>query len=578
MKKIKKFLKKNPGLVMIFFLFIAVFLILSPVFEFPLNDSWAHAKSVKNFADNQEIRMSEWTAASFLFQMFYGYLFTLPFGFSFTALRISTITLSFFGIVAFYFILKEFKFSETISTLGVLLLFFNPLYFNLSYTFMTDIPFISLILLSTLFYIRWFKNKDTLNLSLGILFSIFAILVRQNAILLPIAVLIYVFLNRERTKFTFKKITTIGLIPFAVLVLYQLWYIFIHGASVKYAVVSTTFISFFNPIKIIGFLLLSIYFIGAYFFLFVPLFVKNIKRLKNLLKEKFFLLINIVIFFILGMGFLIYYIFMKNFPFLGYQGFLLNNYGLGPKLLAGIPQTIPNFVWLIISIFAIFASLIFVSIIIYEIIYKKNFTMKSLKRLKLKKESLSVFIIIVLFLQLLFVLTKGTIFDRYILVIVPFSIILLFSFMKEFRFRFQLRYIYLIIITMAIFSIMGTQDYINYNKAGWYATTTLLKDGVSEKQIDGGFEFNGWYNYEYALENLDVTREKEKNKILEMFKIKGYSQEHLTKEGAISWWFIVDDEYIVSFSEIENYKTIKKLEYKSYLFPGKQYVYVLKRS
>ena len=284
-----------------------------------------------------------------------------------------------------------------------------------------------MIIISTLFYVRWLKNKGTLNLSLAVIFSIFAILVRQNAVLLPIAVLIYVFLNRERTKFTFKNITIIGLIPFTVLVLYQLWYTLIHGASVKYAAVSTTFISFFNPIKIIGFLLLSIYFIGAYFFLFVPLFVKNIKRLKNLLKEKLFLLINIATFFTLSFGFIIYYIFMKNFPFLGYQGFILNNYGLGPKLLAGIPQAIPNFAWLIISIFAVFASLIFVSIIIYEIIYKKNFTIKSMKRLKLKKENLNIFIIIVLLLQLIFVLIKATIFDRYILIMVPFFIILLFS-------------------------------------------------------------------------------------------------------------------------------------------------------
>ena len=572
--KIKKFLKNNTGLVMVFFLFIGIFLILSPVFEFPLNDSWGYSKTVKDFSETKEIRLSEWTAASFVFQMFYGYLFTLPFGFSFTALRISTIVMSFFGVVAFYFILKEFKFSETISTLGSLLLFFNPLYFNLSYTFMTDIPLISLVLISTLFYIKALKTNNLWFFSLGSVFSILAVLVRQNAILLPSAVLIYLFITRNKEKFNIKTIL-VNLWPFAALVLFQLWYSLIHGAGERFSFVSEGFFGMFNLFRIAAFSLISIFCIGFLFFLFSPLFAANIRKFKKLTKEKYFVFFGVIISIILILSFSVYVFLMKNFPFLGYQGFIINNFGLGPKLLAGIPQMIPNFILYIISVFVIISSLMFLIILIYEFFYKKSFDSKSLKRLKLKKENLNLFLIIILILQFLFVITKYSIFDRYLLILIPFLIVLLFSFMKEFKIL-NVKYLYIIIIATALFSVVGTQDYINYNKASWYGSTQLLQQDVSPKQIDGGFEFNGWYNFEYALENLDKIKEKDENKITKLLGLKSYS-EHLTKEDAVSWWFVVDDKYIISFSELDGYETIKGIEYKSYLFPGKQYVYVLER-
>ncbi len=573
--KVKKFFKNNPGIIMVFFLFIAIFLLLSPVFEFPLNDSWAHAKSVKNLAENNEVKVSEWTAASFIFQMFYGYLFTIPFEFSFSALRISTIVLSFFGIVAFYFILKEFKFDETIATLASLLLFFNPIYFNLTYTFMTDIPLLSLLLISTFFYIKAFKTNNLLFFSLGSLFSVFAMLVRQNAILLPIAVLAYMFITRNKERFNLKTIS-INLLPFFALAIFQLWYLFIHGVGERFGFVSQGFFNMFNPFRIIAFAFIGIFCIGFFLALIVPLFIINFKMLKRLRKKKYFILINSGIFLILSVVFSAYLLLMKNFPFLGYQGFIINNFGLGPKLLAGVPPAIPNSIWAFVSIFAIFGSLIFIIVLIREIFYKKNFNIKSLRKLKIKRENLYLFLIMVLVFQFIFAITKYSVFDRYFLVIIPFFVILLFAFFKDFKFSYLKRYLYAVVIVMALFSIMGTHDYINYNKASWYGSTRLLQEGVSPNKIDGGFEFNGWYNFEYALENLDRITTKDSNKITRLLGLKTYS-EHITKENAISWWFVVDDKYIISFSELEEYETLKRIEYKSYLFPGKQYIYVLKR-
>ena len=304
--------------------------------------------------------------------------------------------------------------------------------------------------------------------------------------------------------------------------------------------------------------------------------------MKKLKKYRHFFLANIVIFAVLLIGFIVYYIFMKNFPFLGYQGFIVNNYGLGPRLLAGTPSVIPNIIWLIIAIPSIIASLIFVSIIVYEVFYKKYFNLESLKKLKLRKGSINFFIILVLLLQLIFILIKSSVFDRYFLVLVPFFIILMFSFMRELKFKFQVKYLYFVVILLAIFSLIGTHDYISWNKARWQGINYLFNQGISPKEIDGGFEFNGWYLYEYALANLtkyETNKKIENKKIFDLFSVKSFSssQYHPTNPNAISWWFVVDDKYIISFSETKGYDVIKKIDYNSLLYMKKEYIYVLKR-
>ncbi len=565
MKKIKKFLKKNPGLIMIFFLFIAVFLILSPVFEFPLNDSWAHAKSVKNLADNHQVEISEWTAASFVFQLFYGYLFTLPFGFSFTALRISTIVLSFLGIAVFYFILKELRFKESIATLASLILFFNPIYFNLSYTFMTDIPFISLVLIATLFFVKAIKKEDNILLLLGTIFSIFAFLIRQHGLLVPIAVFIFLLLNKKYI-LKFRKITILLILPIASFLIFQFWYFFVHGQTIRYLGIEHLMIGLSTISRIVIYSFITLNNISLYLFPFVIIYLLNIKRFIKEIRLRNFIILFSLFFICLLAGNTLYFLKTNSFSFLGYQGYILNANGLGPKLLAGsLPNMFPTYIWWFLAVIAItLGSFLAIVIVkkIYEILRKFNIKALIEERFNLNIRDLCLFIgaIVLLFLILLSSVYDLYLvfFDRYFTALLPFFIILFLISIR--RFRYVRRVLFLTIIIFGIFSFIGTQDYINWNKARWYATTSLMQQNISEKQIDGGFEFNGWYTYEYALENLSEDDIR-----------------HPGKKDAVSWWFIVDDEYIVSFSEIESYITIKKLEYKSYLFPGKQYVYVLKR-
>jgi hypothetical protein len=571
MKKIKSFFKNNPGTIIIFLVFLLILVIIPPFFDFPLNDDWAYAKSVKIFSETGNIKFSDWTAASFLAQLLWGYLFTLPTGFSFMALRISTIVLAFIGILCFYFILKELKFSEKLSVLGSLLLFFNPIFFNLSYTFMSDIPFISVVLLSLLFYLKFIKTNKNIFLILGTLFSIIAFLIRQHGIIISFAMLIYMILDRKKHKLEFMKIAIVFIIPIIILAGYQYWYMTFHGPSVRYLSSGHLLINFSSIARFIAYLLISITNIGFYLLPLAVLYLINIKRIAKNINKKYFGIFFIAIVFILASFSVVYYLQFRNFPFLGYQGFIISESGLGPKLLAGNNENIfPVYIWVIFDAIAIISAAFIVLIFAkYKLDKIKENKLRNMIRLNINMTGLD-FCILSGSLLLIFLLLLASIFDKYLLffdryytAIIPFVIILLLSYLKNTKLKLKHaeKILVISVILIALFSLVGTLDYVSWNKARWKGIDYLQSKGISPAEIDGGFEFNGWQNYEYALANLSKEDIK-----------------HPGNKKAVSWWFVVDDKYIVAFSNIKGYKIRDQFNYFDFWHLKEKYIYVLERT
>ena len=80
--------------------------LVNPIGNFPLNDDWAYGRSVKWLVEEGELRYVGWTATNLFSQILWGALFCLPFGFSFTVLRLSTLVLGIVGVIATYCLLK----------------------------------------------------------------------------------------------------------------------------------------------------------------------------------------------------------------------------------------------------------------------------------------------------------------------------------------------------------------------------------------------------------------------------------------------------------------------------------------
>jgi hypothetical protein len=171
------------------------FLAYSPA-ALPLIDDWTYAWSVGHFLQTGALRMLEWSSHYPLAQILWGALWSELFGFSFAVLRFSTLALAWAGLVAFYLTLRELEIRPLPASLGAFVLLCNPVVFMLSHSFMTDVPFLSVMNGALLFYVRWTKQGRTLDLALGSGLATVAFLIRQLGAALALVPIGYLLLMR----------------------------------------------------------------------------------------------------------------------------------------------------------------------------------------------------------------------------------------------------------------------------------------------------------------------------------------------------------------------------------------------
>ena len=160
-------------------------------------------------------------------QLGWGALFCLPMGFSFTALRLSTLTLGLVGIAGQYGLLRQLGADRRIATFGAALLAFNPFYINLSYSFMTDIPFLALMIVSMLLLIRGLDLNRNREIFAGLLLAVMAMFIRQIGLMILIGFVVAYPLRRgfDRRWFLLALVPTalaIALLSLSEIVLKQL--------------------------------------------------------------------------------------------------------------------------------------------------------------------------------------------------------------------------------------------------------------------------------------------------------------------------------------------------------------------
>ena len=140
--------------VLLILLWLFLVILVNPIGNFPLNDDWAYGWTVNTLLTTGQFYLSDWTAPNLVPQALIGTLFTLPFGFSFTALRFSTLTLGLLGVLVTYGLLREVNAARGAALCGALILALNPLYFSLANSFMTDVPSFTFFMASVYCIIR----------------------------------------------------------------------------------------------------------------------------------------------------------------------------------------------------------------------------------------------------------------------------------------------------------------------------------------------------------------------------------------------------------------------------------------
>jgi hypothetical protein len=158
--------------------------VLRPLQDAPLIDDWAFAWSVEHLLRTGELKILDWSVSLNVAQVLWGALFCLPVGFSFTALRFSTWVVSLVGLFGLYALLRELGASRRDTLTGVALVYFYPVYFILSVSFMTDVPFVATVTWFFAALVRAVKRDSSRALGAALVLACLAVAIRPIGIFL----------------------------------------------------------------------------------------------------------------------------------------------------------------------------------------------------------------------------------------------------------------------------------------------------------------------------------------------------------------------------------------------------------
>lgn len=207
--------------------------LLRPFQNQPLNDDWIYAYSAWTLAESGSLRIMESSVAAVASQAFWGAGFSLLLGPGYGPLRLSTLLLAWAAGLAFYRFLSRGGSGRNVACAAAALLLFNPLWFVLAPSFMTDVPAVAWGLLALCLSWHGFRQDpaDLRWVALGSAFSALALGVRQNCLLLPAGMTLWLAMRRRLDA---RSLLCLWVLPAAAVATHQAWYHLVHGRTVNY--------------------------------------------------------------------------------------------------------------------------------------------------------------------------------------------------------------------------------------------------------------------------------------------------------------------------------------------------------
>lgn len=525
-------------------LWVIMIIIVNPIGNFPLNDDWQYARPVSSLINQGHYFSPDSYSPIIVAQVYWGALFCLPGGFSFTALRISVLVLGLAGVLVFYFLISNISNNKKLSFFGALLLLINPIYFSLSNTFMTDAPFLSFALISIYLFFKSAETSKPVFLIAATMAAVFATLIRQFGIVIPIAYFIAATFKQNVKPGQWLACILPSIITIAALKLALVWLQYIgselhpyNGKSIE-GFLSNASVIATQAFTRTGSLL---FYTGFFLLPFTIYSARNL--LRNLAgKEK-------IVILILNAIFLPSLIHAYS---IGLVGNIISAGAIGPLTLryenfCTIPKiiNIPYFSEAFLCLCFIGAILLLLNVGAVLIKAYNNYESLSEKGNSVKQK----FILICIIGYALLMFVPDFFFDRYLLIFFPlfFLLILGENFRNDFTgFPGMILPAGIILLT-SIFSILGTHDYLSSNRSRWdawnYATDKLH---LLPRNIDGGYECEGWV----VGKNIDIGETNNK---------------------------VEDDEYVLALEEHKGYALVKKFPFQNYLPYKVRNIYLLHR-
>ena len=534
-------------------------LVVDPRGNFPLNDDWSFATSARRLVLEHDWRPSFWGNMSLVTQSLSAWPLCYVGACSYEGLRASTFVAAVVLLVVVHRGMRLVGASLFQAGVGAVITVFNPVLFELSFTFMTDVFFAVVTGGAALAFCLRLQTGSRLMGVLGTALGVSSILCRQLGLCLPLAFAVASLCSSERRWKSIAASVLPALIGAAALLIYEGWMNRTGRTPGLYYVKNEQLVQILKQPALLAH---NVFLNGAIVALYMGLFIApltlalklpaptiDVRRGPRRLPSAVASIVTATVLAVDTIAF-------GPMPI---KGNILVPQGLGPLTLRDVhllhlphipPLPLPFWV-LVTAVSAVgLFRLSYVAIVFAQRVLGRGLT-------KLDKNN-SVALFLFLSVGIYYApLLPANVFERYTAVVMP---LLCFFYMRvavcernDADPRSAARSLVLPAILaacMVVFAVTGTHDYMSWNRARWRAIALLINSGpANAANLDGGFEYNG---AAFDADPHPVSATK-------------------------SWWWVADDRYLISFGPVNGYREVAAVPYRNYLPPARRSVYALER-
>lgn len=554
-------LRTITSLALIALSYIAMIILVNPAGDFPVNDDWAYARGVLTLIESGKFHLLDWGAMTLITQVLWGALWVKIFGFSFEVLRLSTIVLGFVALAGSFFLISNLSKSTWIALTGTFVLMVNPLFLVLTNSFMTDVPFLALSVWSAYFLMRAIEEDSVGELLLGMCFAIAAILLRQIALILPLAFL-FGYAARYHQTISIRRLL-VCISPIAVGSITYIAYIrwLKINENLPYAMIwsqerlETNFLGLFDGefadlVFYLGSAGSMLLYLGLFSIpMMLALYLRDGSRpCLGLRKTQFWIATGAL----LG---IITITLLVNEVSMPVRGNLLTTYGIGPFTLRDVYalnlphlDAIPRSVLQFITGLSVLGALLLTHGLV--MLSREAFHNRSRGLTGLSVTHWRTVFLCVLMAAYLLPLILTDYFDRYLMFLLPFLFALVATrqcITERESTSWQGLVWLLPILVFALASIALTHDYLSWNRTRLQATNWVIGEHqLDHASIDSGFEFNGFYGYDPRYSNDQAK-------------------------------WVRDDKYVIAYGGVPGYLPEKRFNLERLLPIGPREIIILRR-
>lgn len=512
--------------------------------DFPVNDDWAYAHSVRWLLDEHRIRLSDWIAANLLPQSLLGAGAAALFGYSFSTLRHVTQLASILVAWAVFRWFVTVGLCRRDALLATLVVMAMPCWPVLSNSFMTDMFGMLFAIPAATLYLRALRAPTPATLAAATLLTAAGVLQRQVVLVVPAAFLVaWLAANRPWGARTLAIAMAPVIVGLAAELAYHTYLAlgpgvpeaqqYLHGRLLS-AVLKTVV----NEDRYAVWVASNLATLAGYLGLFIAPWALWCGALCGGRERWALLAAAGLAAFMLGSGWLP--------PYRDHN--VIDAAGIGPLLLydstAGAAASLDRsagVLWRCAAVAAAYGMIALAALAVRSV--------RSIVRGARSDRGERVYLVALQVAYLLpFALTDY--FDRYLLFVLPFALALFAGCWPEPRGR--VRFAAAVWVALALgLGIAATHDYFAWNRARWEAIHAAERLGATPDTLDGGFEYNAYYRFEI--------------------------KPRLTAAGK-SWWWIADDHYAVAFSVVPGFAERARFGVPRWLARTPAVIFLLERA